>query len=111
MVVVLFTIKKKPNLDTPEYRACMDRMHKLIENLPGFIDAVEFHGEDGSEINLAHFESLETLDAWHNNPEHQKVQQEARESYYEWYHVEVLTTVREYSFKQGEERVVIYPKP
>jgi heme-degrading monooxygenase HmoA len=109
MVVVLFKIETRPEVDSLEYKATSRRMHELVEAMPGYICAEDFTGEDGGELSMVRFESLEALEAWRDLPEHVETQKRARQDWYEAYHVEVLTTVREYSFKRGEGRVNLYP--
>ncbi len=111
MVVILFEIEKRPEVNSPEYRAALARMIELVKSMPGYISSEDYVGEDGKEISLVRFESLEALEAWRDLPEHVEIQKQARARYYEWYHVEVLTTVREYSFKHGIGRENIYPAP
>jgi len=109
MVVVLFEIKKRPGVGGPEYEALLDRMNAIVESIPGYISSVDYVSEDGKEISLVRFETLEALEAWRKQPEHVQTQKRARDEFYEWYHVEVLTTVREYSFKRGEGRTKLFP--
>jgi heme-degrading monooxygenase HmoA len=110
MVVILFEIEKRPEADSPEYKAALKRMIEIVEATPGYISSEDYMGEDGREISMVRFESLEALEAWRDHPEHLEIQRQARETYYEWYHVEVLTTVSEYSFKHGKGRETIYPQ-
>lgn len=102
VVLVLLETKKLPGTDgNPRYRALLNQMHAILESLPGYISTLDFPGRDGSEVNLVRFESLEALEAWRNHPEHQAAQREGRRDFYDWYRVEVFTSVRDYSFDRN----------
>jgi heme-degrading monooxygenase HmoA len=110
MVVVLFELKKRPEADVPEYRAMLRRMEEIVTSMPGYISSEDFISEDGNrDLSIVRFESLEALEAWRTEPEHAEAQRLARELYFESYHIQVLTTVREYAFRRGEGRQVLYP--
>lgn len=59
------------------------------------------------DLSIVRFETLEALEAWRTHPEHVEAQRLARELYFESYHIQVLTTVREYAFQRGEGRRVL----
>jgi len=110
MVVILFELKKRPAADVPEYRAMLARMDEIVTALPGYISSEDFISEDGSrDLSILSFKSLEALEAWRTHPEHLEAQRLARELYFESYHIQVLTTVREYAFQRGEGRRALYP--
>ena len=110
MVVILFELKKRPEADVPEYRAMLARMEEIVTSMPGFISSEDFTSEDGSrDLSIVRFESLEALEAWRTHPEHLEAQRLARELYFESYHIQVLTTIREYAFRRGEGRQALYP--
>jgi heme-degrading monooxygenase HmoA len=110
MVVILFELKKRPEADVPEYRAMLARMEEIVTAMPGYISSEDFVSEDGArDLSIVRFESLEALEAWRIHPEHLEAQRLARQIYFESYHIQVLTTVREYDFHQGEGRRDLYP--
>ena len=110
MVVVLFELKKRPEADVPEYREMLRRMEEIVATMPGYISSEDFISEDGKrDLSIVRFESLEALEAWRIQPEHLKAQRLARELYFESYHIQVLTTAREYAFQRGEGRWDLYP--
>ena len=110
MVVVLFELKKHPEADVPEYSVMLRHMEEIVTSMPGYISSEDFVSEDGKrDLSIVCLESLEALEAWRTHPEHAEAQRRARELYYESYHIQVLTTVREYAFQRGEGRQVLYP--
>ncbi len=109
MVVILFEIEERPEVEGPEYKAASKRMNELVRSMPGFISSEDYTGEDGKELSIVRFESLEALEAWRKHPEHLRTQKRGRDEFYESYHVQVLAPVREYTFKRGEGRTWLYP--
>ena len=49
---------------------------------------------------MATFESQETLEAWHNHPEHRAIQQRGYREFYDSLRVRVFELVREYEWKR-----------
>jgi heme-degrading monooxygenase HmoA len=98
MVIVLFQARLREGVDRSAYEATFERMLGLASAMPGFIGIEGFAGEDGDELAVVRFASEDTLAAWKNHPDHVAVQQEARASLYESYHITVTSLVREYGF-------------
>lgn len=85
-------------------------MGEIVAVMPGYISSEDFISEDENrDLSIVHFESLEALEAWRTHPEHLEAQRLARELYFESYHIQVLTTVREYIFRRSEGRQSLYP--
>ncbi|HEX6799759.1 MAG TPA: antibiotic biosynthesis monooxygenase [Ktedonobacterales bacterium] len=100
MVVVVFELDMRPDADLAEYEARATRMDELVRQMPGFISYSAYSSEGGHECVVARFESEEALHAWHYQPEHVETQQRGREAFFEQYHVQVCTPVREYQFQR-----------
>jgi heme-degrading monooxygenase HmoA len=110
MIVVLFELKKRPEADVPEYKDMLARMEEIVTSTPGYISSEDFVSENGTrDLSIVRFESLEALEIWRTNLEHLEAQRLARELYFESYHIQVLTTVREYAFRRGEGRQDLFP--
>lgn len=85
-------------------------MEEIVSAMPGYISNEDFISEDGNrDLSIVRFESLEALEKWREHPEHLEAQRLARKLYFESYHIQVLTTVREYAFRRGEGRKNLYP--
>jgi heme-degrading monooxygenase HmoA len=81
------------------------RMYELVSRMPGFISYKDFGAEDGEYVSIVEFDSLEALGAWRNHPEHKLAQERGRKDFFAEYHIQVCTTVRDYSFKwDGSQR-------
>jgi heme-degrading monooxygenase HmoA len=98
MVVVVFTIKLRPDLPAAEYEETGARMVELVSKMPGFL-GMDYAETEGGELLVARFESHEALAAWRNEPEHQAAQQRGRERFFAHYRIDVCETVRSYEFQ------------
>ncbi|HET9780962.1 MAG TPA: antibiotic biosynthesis monooxygenase [Candidatus Dormibacteraeota bacterium] len=102
MVVVLFSINGRDDLDAEDYSRTSARMREIVAGIPGFISYNSYEGEDGDGIVVARFQSHEALKTWRTNAEHLIAQQKGRDSFYSEYWVQVCETVREYRYTPSE---------
>jgi heme-degrading monooxygenase HmoA len=65
------------------------RMYELASSTQGFISYKDFVAEDGENVAIVEFESLETLAAWREHPEHKIAQQQGRDLFFSEYHIQV----------------------
>jgi len=77
------------------------RMYELASAMPGFVSYKDFAAQDGENVTIVEFDTLEHLAAWRDHPEHKQVQQRGRERYFSEYHIQVCATVRDYAFEHG----------
>jgi heme-degrading monooxygenase HmoA len=101
MVVVVFTIKLRPDLPVAEYEETGARMVEIVTQLPGFL-GMEYAETEEGELLVARFESHEALAAWRNHTEHQEAQRLGRERFFAHYRIDVCETVRSYEFQAQE---------
>jgi heme-degrading monooxygenase HmoA len=98
MVVVVFRSRMREGIDEAEVERVALHMYDLASAMPGFISYKDFLAADGENVAVVEFESLETLAAWRDHPEHRQVQQRGREEFFAEYHIQVCTSVRDYAF-------------
>ncbi len=103
-MVVIFKNELNPGADGSEYRAAAARMWELGTRMPGFVSFKSYTADDGEQISIITFESEEALDAWRTHPEHVKIQERAREIFYNRYWARVCRVVREYEFSRDDGR-------
>jgi heme-degrading monooxygenase HmoA len=96
MVIVFVRTKLRSNADRAAYDALNGMMYELVQTLPGFVGAAEYASPDGESIGVIRFESLDTLAAWREHPEHVVAQRRGRAEFYEAYTIEVCQVVRAY---------------
>jgi heme-degrading monooxygenase HmoA len=97
IVVVVFRITLRPDLDVDDYTAVGERMVELVSQMPGFV-GMDYAEVEGGELLVVRFESHEALAAWRNHPEHLEAQQDGRERFFSHYRIEVCDEVRSYDF-------------
>jgi heme-degrading monooxygenase HmoA len=98
MVVIVFRARLKPEANQEALAQAGQRMYELASSMPGYISYKDFAAEDGESAAIVEFESLETLAAWREHPEHRAVQQRGRDEFFAEYHIQVCTPVRDYRF-------------
>ena len=101
MVVVVFRITLRPDLDVADYEATGARMAELASTMPGFA-GLDYAEVEGGELLVVRFESHETLAAWRAHPEHLEAQRAGRERFFAGYRIEVCDEVRSYAFSADE---------
>jgi heme-degrading monooxygenase HmoA len=98
MVVIVFRARIKPEVDQEALAHVGQRMYELASSMPGYISYKDFAAEDGENVSIIEFESLEKLAEWREHPEHKIAQQRGREEFFSEYHIQVCTPVRDYRF-------------
>lgn len=101
MVVVIFRsrIHEDVTKDPKRLEEAGQRMYELASGMPGFLSYKDFASADGENLSVVEFESLETLAAWRDHPEHKVVQEWGRREVFSEYHIQVCTTVRDYRYR------------
>jgi heme-degrading monooxygenase HmoA len=66
--------------------------------MPGFISATGYAGENGDDIGVIRFATLDALRAWREHPDHVIVQERGRAEFYSSYTIDVCEVVRAYDF-------------
>jgi heme-degrading monooxygenase HmoA len=102
MVVVVFSIKLRPDLPISEYEETATQMAELAATMPGFI-GMDYAATEGGELLVVRFDSHETLQAWHDHPDHVAVQQRGRERFFADYRIEICDEIRSYEFHAEKE--------
>lgn len=94
MVVIVFRSRLRPDVNVEELIVTGGRMYELASRMPGFHSYKDFSAEDGENLALVEFETMEQLSAWREHPEHREAQEAARSRYYAEYTVQVCELVR-----------------
>ena len=104
MVVIVFRTRLNPDSDQQVLADTGARMVAIVSAMPGFISYKDFAAEDGESVTIVEFESLETLAAWRDHPEHRMAQERGRKEFFLEYHIQVCTPVRAYDFTRESGR-------
>jgi len=97
MVVVVFRSKVVPGVEQ-ELVALAERMYELVSGMPGFVSYKDFAAEDGENVAIVEFSSMEAVQAWRDHPEHKLAQHRGREEFFQEYRITVCEPVREMRF-------------
>lgn len=98
MVVIVFRSRLKEGIEAELGKVGM-RMYELAASMPGFRSYKDFAAEDGENVSIIEFESIEDVDAWREHPEHKEAQRRGREEFFSEYQIQVCTPVRDRTFK------------
>lgn len=101
MYVVLFRIRTRGDIDESEYGATFAKMLEYVSQLSGFIGIEGFAAEDGAELAVALFDSLETITEWRDHPEHVKTRERGRTEFFSEYDITIAHVERQYSWQLG----------
>ncbi|WP_057915312.1 antibiotic biosynthesis monooxygenase family protein [Peribacillus muralis] len=84
------------------YASMTDKMVELARLQPGFNSVESARDHEGHGITVSYWESLEAIQKWKENTNHQVAQQKGQETWYSKYNVQICKVVREYSFKGSD---------
>jgi heme-degrading monooxygenase HmoA len=99
MVVVVFRARIKPEANLEALAPLATRMYELASSMPGYISYKDFAADDGEHVSIVEFDSLETLAAWREHPEHKRAQERGRSEFFSEYRIQVCSPLRDYGFK------------
>jgi heme-degrading monooxygenase HmoA len=81
------------------YQHHSEQMQELVKQVPGFISSFSHRDPiTQSGVTVAYFETLESIKAWRENPEHMKVQELGKSHFYSWYEIKVVKVERGYEW-------------
>lgn len=92
MLIVLF---RSTLVDAPEgYAEMAQEMLDTAKTMPGFIDVKSFKADDGERLTVVWWENEETLAGWRNHARHKIAQRLGRDTWYQYYSLEVAELKR-----------------
>ena len=94
MVVIVFRTRLREGVDEQELERVGARMYELAAGMAGFVSYKDYAAADGEFVSVVEFDSLETLAAWRDHPEHLKAQQEGRDRFYASYSISIAKVER-----------------
>ena len=106
MVVIVFRTRLKAGIDQQALTAMGERMYEIASAMPGFISYKDFAAADGENVSIVEFDSIETLAAWRDHPEHRQVQVQGRQAFFADYQVQVCAPLRSYRFDASGRHAV-----
>src|ERR1051325_2337972 len=100
MVLTVFRSRLRPGSDLATLERLGARMYELATQMPGFISYKDFTAADGESVSLVEFESVDTLLAWREHPEHKAAQRLGREQFFAEYRIQIGAPARTYRFPE-----------
>ncbi|WNB91197.1 antibiotic biosynthesis monooxygenase [Bacillus sp. NEB1478] len=94
---VIFTSQRTVS-DSAGYHSMSEKMVELAKKQPGFINVESSRDSNGYGITISYWESLDAIQKWKENLQHQAAQRKGKETWYSSYHVRICKVEREYSF-------------
>jgi heme-degrading monooxygenase HmoA len=94
MVIVVFRSRMRDGVDLAALEKLGARMYELATRMPGFLSYKDFNSADAEAVSIVEFESVETLAAWRDHPEHREAQRLGRERYFTEYRIDVCAPLR-----------------
>lgn len=91
---VIFTAKLRD--DAQEYGVVAEQMEAKMRTNDGFVSFESVRGADGFGITVCIWDSLEALQAWKKDVDHQEAQRRGKADWYEYYKVRVAKIEYEY---------------
>jgi heme-degrading monooxygenase HmoA len=98
MVVVVFRARIRPGAEQA-LASLGARMYELAAAMPGYISYKDFVAEDGENVSIIEFDSLEAVSAWREHPEHKIAQQRGRGELFSEFRIQVCTQARVSEFR------------
>ena len=93
--VVIFYSRQ--STDNDDYGTEADKIAERVSSSPGFIRMESVHDAQRNGITVCYWESLEAINNWKQDREHQQAQQMGKERWYEQYSITVAKVEYEYS--------------
>jgi heme-degrading monooxygenase HmoA len=93
MIVVVFRSRLRVGIEE-EIALAGARMYELASSMPGFISYKDFVAEDGENVAIIEFDTLEHVTAWREHPEHKQTQALGRSKFFEEFTIHVCDVVR-----------------
>jgi heme-degrading monooxygenase HmoA len=94
-VVVVFRSRLIPGTES-EIQALGMRMYQFASEMPGFISYKDFSAEDGEAAAIVEFDSLESLAAWRDHPEHLLAKERGKREFFSEYQIQICPVLKEY---------------
>ena len=87
-VVTVFRSRRRDEAED-EYQQLSAEMEAMARSVPGFVDFKTFSADDGEQVSLVTFASLEAHRVWRNDPRHRRAQQRGRAAFFLEYSIQV----------------------
>ncbi len=94
MVILLWLTTLQDESFRREHEDGVTAMRALAERTPGFVSWDDYRSDDGASVGVIHFETMDALAQWRDDPSHAEIHKRGVEEMYASYKVEVAEVVR-----------------
>jgi heme-degrading monooxygenase HmoA len=94
-VIVVGGLNLRDGAAMDEYSRLGERMYNIVSGLPGFQSVKSFKADDGEEITVFRFASVEALEAWRTHPEHAETMKRGHAEFYASGFLQICKVIRE----------------
>jgi len=98
---VIFSRKLSGN--TEGYAEMSSTMQTLAEKQPGYLGLDAIRNEEQQGISISYWDSLEAIQSWRNNVQHQQAMNQGTALWYQNYQVKIARVERAYAFDSGDK--------
>ena len=100
---VIFTSREKVDSEDADYQEMTEKMERLAQKQPGYLTMDSSRNKDGFGITVSYWKSLESIQQWRDNLEHQAAMSCGRSKWYSNYSVRVTKVEREYFWSSSDD--------
>lgn len=100
MLVVLFEIRARADVDEAAYEQAFLHMLELVQGVAGFVSFASYSATDGTELAVARFTDDIALAAWREHPEHVLTRARGHEEFFDAYDITIATVGRQYGWQR-----------
>lgn len=93
MIVAVVRSRKKPDIQA-QYQPVAARMSELACTMPGYVSHKGFVAEDGEQVVIVEFDSMEALDHWRTHAEHMEAKRRGYREFYSSFSFQICEVIR-----------------
>lgn len=97
---VIFTSTQ--TADTEDYYAEMQVIEPLAAEQPGYLGMESARSPEGLGITVAYYDSLDAIDGWRQNVDHQRAKARGRAKWYQAYKIRIAKVETANSFERED---------
>ena len=94
-VIVIGDLKLRHDASLEEHGRLGERMYGIVSQLPDFLSVKSFRSDDGEELTVFRFSSVEALEAWRTHPEHVQTMKRGHAEFYISGFLQICRVIRE----------------
>lgn len=85
-------------MSSSEYEQTAKKMAELAQEQPGYLGEESTRNSEGHGITISYWDSLDAIQQWKLQVDHQEAQKRGKKEWYLSYHTRICKVERDYSF-------------